>query len=146
MLQELYQELILDHGRSPRNHGVLADANCQQEGHNPLCGDRVTVYVLEQAGVIKDVQFTGDGCAICIASSSLMTEFLKGRTVAEAKQVFSQFQSAILEPETSSTVELGKLAALQGVARYPMRVKCATLPWHTLVAALDKEKKTVCTE
>jgi len=146
MLQDLYQEMILDHGRAPRNHGVLVSANCCHEGYNPLCGDRVKVYVFEQEGVIKEVQFTGDGCAICIASSSLMTEMLKGLAVEAARALFDSFHQVLMDPRSSEAEELGKLAALKGVSRYPMRVKCATLPWHTLFAALSGENKLVSTE
>ena len=146
MLQSLYQELILDHGRSPRNHGALPKATHSQEGFNPLCGDRVTVYLIEQNGTIVDMSFEGEGCAICMASASLMTESLKGMKIEEAKRLFGDFHESLMNVDQVSSKDLGKLNALQGVSHYPMRVKCATLPWHTFVSSLDKTDKMVSTE
>jgi nitrogen fixation NifU-like protein len=139
-LDELYQSLILDHNRSPRNRGPLAGANCCAEGYNPLCGDHVTVSIRVENGVVKDVKFEGSGCAISTASASLMTETLKGKTLEEAKALFEKFHGLL----TGETVEddqgpgLGKLAVFSGVCKYPSRVKCATLAWHTVHAALAK--------
>ena len=146
MLKDLYQDLILDHGRAPRNHVVLNHATHSQEGYNPLCGDRVTVYLFEQQNVISDVSFTGEGCAICMASASLMTGALKGLSIEDAKALFDDFHATLMNADLPPSAQLGKLAALRGVSRYPMRVKCATLPWHTLLAALGKTNQPVSTE
>jgi len=138
-LRELYQEVILDHHRRPRNFGALENANCRSEGYNPLCGDRVTVYALVEDDVIQDVHFDGTGCAICMASTSVMTEALKGRTLAEMESLFGSFHELVTGPpdETADTEGLGKLAVFFGVREFPVRVKCATLPWHTLKAAIE---------
>jgi len=148
-LRELYQEIILDHNRRPRNYRCPADANREAHGDNPLCGDRVTVYLTLQDGVVKDVGFQGRGCAISMASASLMTELLKGKTEAEARALFRRFHGTITGkavPEEQDDPEADKLAVLSGVREYPMRVKCATLSWHTLLAALDRENRPVSTE
>lgn len=142
-LQELYQEVIVDHNRRPRNFGRLADANRQADGYNPLCGDRLTVYLkVADDDTIQDISFEGEGCAISVASASLMTEQLKGRPVAEAEQLFGGFRKLVMgeggEPDIES---LGKLAALGGVRAYPSRVKCATLCWHTLQSAVQGESE-----
>jgi nitrogen fixation protein NifU and related proteins len=148
-LRDLYQEMILDHSKRPRNFGDLAGANRHAEGYNPLCGDRETVYVRLEDDVLKDVGFRGSGCAISTASASMMTESLKGRTRAEAEALFERFHDLITGRDGDSKPgrpELGKLAVFSGVREFPVRVKCATLPWHTLKAALAGEEKTVSTE
>ena len=134
-LRDLYQEVILDHNRRPRNRGPLPGANRRAEGNNPLCGDRVTVYLEVEDGRILDVAFEGAGCAISTASASLMTEALKGRTVEEARGLFRGFHELLTQGKEGE--DLGKLAVFTGVREYPMRVKCATLAWHALMAALD---------
>ena len=143
-LRELYQEVILDHNRRPRNFGALPSANHQAEGYNPLCGDKVTVFLDLQDGRIQDVAFQGAGCAISTASASLMTEALKGKTAEEAREIFHDFQGLVTKGEDSE--DLGKLAVFAGVREFPMRVKCATLAWHTLLAALDDKNQSVSTE
>lgn len=136
-LNELYQEMILDHNRNPRNFGVLADANRKAEGNNPLCGDHFTVFLKLEDGVIKDVKFEGAGCAISKASASLMTEQLKGKTTAEAQTCFDGFQNMVTTGHGEEA--LGKLCVLSGVHKFPMRVKCAILSWHAMLAALKGE-------
>ncbi|MCC7147206.1 MAG: SUF system NifU family Fe-S cluster assembly protein [Phycisphaeraceae bacterium] len=147
-LSELYQELILDHSKHPRNLGALADASHQAEGFNALCGDRVTVFLKLASGRVEGASFAGKGCAICTASASMMTEEVKGQTLAEVEKLFTRFHDLLTSP--AEPVEdldtLGRLASLAGVRRFPMRVKCATLPWHTLKAALDKKTGAVSTE
>ncbi len=146
-LRELYQQLIIDHGRKPRNFGSLQNANHSKEGFNPLCGDKITVFVLEEKGVIKDVKFEGCGCAISMASASLMTQALIGKTVAEAQNLFDHFHQLVTEGKADiSDDELGKLIVLGGVSEYPARVKCASLCWHTAIAALQDSDETVTTE
>ncbi len=137
-LRELYQELIIDHGRHPRNFGKLNDATCHKEGYNPLCGDKVTLYLLEKNGVVEKIQFEGSGCAISMASASLLTECLKGKTKPEFEEIFNAFHQLVTIGNLSEdlTLKLGKLAALAGVFEYPARVKCATLAWHTMKEAL----------
>jgi nitrogen fixation NifU-like protein len=146
-LRELYQEVILDHSKRPRNVGEL-EGGLHAQGHNPLCGDRLTVYLDLQDGVVRDVRFRGEGCAISTASASLMTEAVRGRTPDEALELFERFHEAVtgaadVEIDTEG---LGKLAVLTGVRRYPMRVKCASLAWHTLDAALRGRGESVTTE
>ena len=136
-MRELYQEMILDHHRHPRNFGRLATANRHAEGFNPLCGDRVTVYALVEGDVIRDLSFEGAGCAICMASCSLMTEALKGESVADAEALFGRFHDLVTEG-TPDMDALGKLAVFEGVREFPVRVKCATLPWHALRAAIHQ--------
>ena len=140
-LRDLYQETILDHGKNPRNFGKLEDANHQAQGHNPLCGDRLTVFVKTDGGRISDVTFEGNGCAISMASASMMGETLKGMPVEEANEVFRSFHD-LVTAETDGTPEedLGKLVVFSGVREFPVRVKCATLAWHTLRAALEDQK------
>ncbi|HYO16771.1 MAG TPA: SUF system NifU family Fe-S cluster assembly protein [Thermoanaerobaculia bacterium] len=146
-LRDLYQEVILDHNKRPRNFGVLPGANRSAEGHNPLCGDRVTVFLdVDGAGRIQGISFEGAGCAISTASASLMTEALKGRSVEEARELFQEFHRLVTTGEGAGAPELGKLAVFTGVREYPMRVKCATLAWHTLQAALDQRDRPVSTE
>ena len=146
-LRELYQELILDHSKRPRNVGTL-EGDLHADGHNPLCGDRLTVYLDVQDGVVRDVRFRGEGCAISTASASLMTEAVRGRTAAEVRALFERFHGAVTgPPDIEVDIEgLGKLAVLTGVRRYPMRVKCASLAWHTLDAALRGRGESVTTE
>lgn len=144
-LRELYQEIIIDHGREPRNFGKLAEANHSHDGFNPLCGDKLTVYVQVADHKIVDVKFIGDGCAISVASASLMTEAMKGKAIAEFEHFFSVFHEVITTGKEPSE-DIGKLAVFVGVAEYPMRVKCATLAWHTLKAALANDPKPVSTE
>jgi len=144
-LQDLYQEVILDHNRRPRNFRPLSDGR-RAEGFNPLCGDRVIVFVRLDDGVITDVSFQGSGCAISKASASLMTESVKGKTVADAAALFERFQQMITAPPDAPTERLGKLNVLAGVRQFPIRVKCASLPWHTLRAALDSSGEVVSTE
>jgi nitrogen fixation protein NifU and related proteins len=146
-LRDLYQEVILDHNKRPRNFGVLPGANRSAEGYNPLCGDRVTVFLdMDGAGRIRGISFEGAGCAISTASASLMTEALKGRSVEEAREMFQGFHKLVTTGEGAGAPELGKLAVFTGVREYPMRVKCATLAWHTLQAALDQKDQPVSTE
>lgn len=145
-IRELYQSMIIDHGRSPRNFKVLEGANHQQEGYNPLCGDQLTVYLIEEAGVIKEASFQGCGCAISMASASLMTETVKGKTVEEAREIFEGFHQCLLESGEAGELP-SKLKVLLGVKAYPSRVKCATLAWHALVGAVgDDNAMMVSTE
>ena len=146
-LRDLYQEVILDHSRSPRNFGPLQPSNRQAKGNNPLCGDKFTVYVLVEDGIVKDLSFEGRGCAISTASASLMTELLKGRTEDDAQAMFERFH-AVVTGEKGEALDdgLDKLNVLAGVRGYPMRVKCATLAWHTLKAALKQTDESVVTE
>ncbi len=135
-LKELYQEVILDHYRKPRNYAELPGANRRAGGHNPLCGDKVTIYLQIEDGMVKDVTFQGAGCAISTASASLMTEEIKGKSVEEARAVFHRFRDLVTAGDEEHE-DLGKLEALAGVREIPVRVKCATLAWHTMKAALD---------
>ena len=145
-LREIYQEVIFDHYRAPRNYRPLAGANHKAEGYNPLCGDKVTVYLKVDDGVIKDLSFEGVGCAISTAAASLMTEALKGKKVADVEHFFQDFQHMVTGADTSPQPQLGKLEVLAGVREFPSRVKCATLAWHTLLAALKGERRPVSTE
>ena len=140
-LTELYQEVILDHNRKPRNFGPLDDANRQAEGKNPLCGDHVTVELCVHGDIISDVKFTGHGCAISRASASLMTAAVKGRTRADAEALFARFHAMVLGRTAGTKEELGQLIVFSGVSRFPVRVKCASLAWHTLQAALASEAR-----
>lgn len=144
-LRDLYQEVILDHYRHPHNFGPLAGANRHAEGFNPLCGDRLTLHLKMVDGVIEAARFEGEGCAISTASASLMTDALKGKTEAEAEALFAVFH-ALLTGETPASTTLGKLQVLAGVREFPTRIKCATLAWHTLHAALREESQPVSTE
>lgn len=145
-LRELYQQVILDHNKQPRNFRVLDPASHQAKGHNPLCGDRVTVYLdVDADGVIQDISFQGQGCAISTASASLMTTMLKGKTQAEADALFNKFH-ALVTSDAEPTDDLGKLTVLGGVREYPSRVKCATLAWHAVQAALENQAEPVKTE
>lgn len=147
-LYELYQSLILDHNRRPRNCGTVADADCHADGYNPLCGDRITVTMRLDGDRITEIAFEGTGCAISTASASLMTDSLKGKTVEEAKALFAKFHGLLTENATvdSQGPELGKLKVFSGVCQFPARVKCATLAWHTLSAALENRVGVVSTE
>jgi nitrogen fixation protein NifU and related proteins len=144
-LQDLYQEVILDHNRRPRNFRAL-DGGTKAEGFNPLCGDRVTVFLHVHDGVVTDVSFQGSGCAISKASASLMTESVKGKTVADVAALATRFQQMITAPPDAPLERLGKLNVLAGVRQFPIRVKCASLPWHTLRAALNAREEVVSTE
>ena len=146
-LRDLYQEVIFDHNRSPRNFRVMQDANREVEGFNPLCGDRLTLFLKVEEGTITDASFQGSGCAISTASVSLMTEIVKGKTEQEAMELFETFHKMTTGKEQDISLEaVGKLAVLAGVREYPARVKCATLAWHTLDAALKNEAKSISTE
>lgn len=151
-LRELYQEVILDHGRTPRNFHKPDGANHHAHGHNPLCGDKITVHLKVKGDTVEDVGFEGSGCAISMASSSLMTEVLKGKPVAEVHALFHRFHDLITGSHDSSEDEkvdpddLERLMVLSGVREYPMRVKCATLAWHTMEAAIQGEADKVSTE
>jgi len=147
-LRALYQELIIDHGRKPRNFGQLDNANHVKEGFNPLCGDKLTVYlIINDNELIEDIRFEGCGCAISMASASMMTQTLKGKTVAEAEALFADFHSLVMGEKSDELKDrLGKLAVLGGVSEYPARVKCASLAWHTVRASLQNETGVVCTE
>ena len=146
-LRNLYQEVIFDHNRNPRNFHALADANRKADGFNPLCGDQLTVYMkLNDAGVIEDVSFEGKGCAISTASASIMTEILKGKTEQDAEALFRAFQGIVTGKDDADGATLGKLQVLAGVRDYPARVKCATLAWHTVHAALANDGGKVSTE
>jgi nitrogen fixation NifU-like protein len=147
-VRELYQTTILDHNKRPRNFRVPERANRAARGDNPLCGDKITVHALVEDGVVKDVGFQGSGCAISKASASLMTESVKGRPLEEVEALFGRFHGLVTGPPTGpvDASDLGKLAVFAGVREYPVRVKCATLAWHTLRAAVRGETATVKTE
>ncbi|WP_411727229.1 Fe-S cluster assembly sulfur transfer protein SufU [Methyloglobulus sp.] len=146
-LRDLYQEVIFDHNRNPRNFRIMADADRQVEGFNPLCGDRLTLYLKMDDDRIVDASFQGSGCAISTASVSLMTEIVKGKTGQEAEELFKKFHEMTTGKDEEINLEaVGKLAVLAGVREYPARVKCATLAWHTLDAALKNEQKSISTE
>ena len=146
-LRDLYQEVILDHNRYPHNFRALDGANRHADGHNPLCGDRLAVYVKLDGETITDVSFLGSGCAISKASASLMTDAVKGRTIDEARRLFEEFLALVTdEGAVCYPASLGKLAVFAGVREYPTRVKCASLAWHTLRAAVDDRHEVVSTE
>jgi nitrogen fixation protein NifU and related proteins len=145
-LRDLYQEVIFEHYKAPRNHHALASANHVAHGHNRLCGDQVTVYLQVQDGVIADLSFEGAGCAISTASASLMTDALKGKTLGEAEHLFEAFHRMVTGGDAGPDPALGKLEVLAGVREFPARVKCATLAWHTLQAALKQRTAPVSTE
>jgi len=147
-LRELYQEVILDHNRRPRNFQKLEGANRTAEGYNPLCGDQIAVYLILEDGVIRDISFLGSGCAISKASASMMTATLRGKTAMEAEAIFETFHKMVTADlsRTFDPLEMGKLAAFAGVREFPIRVKCATLPWHTVRAALEGKHEPVSTE
>lgn len=144
---ELYQEVIIDHSKRPRNFRVLEGADRKAEGYNPLCGDRLVLYLKMDGERIADVSFQGSGCAISTASASIMTSELKGKTKKEAEEMFEKFHQMVTgRPNGSWEEKLGKLAAFSGVSQFPVRVKCASLCWHTLKAALEEKKETISTE
>jgi len=145
---ELYQQVILEHNKKPRNFHKIEGASHAAEGYNPLCGDHLNIYLQVNNGVIEDISFVGDGCAISRASASMMTTSLKGKSTEEAKKLFEQFHNLIigeLKPDRDANT-LGKLTIFSGIWQYPARAKCATLAWHTMKGALDKEKKAISTE
>ena len=145
-LDDLYQEVVLDHNKRPRNSGRLATANREADGYNPLCGDRITVYLEVEDDVITGISFEGTGCAISTASASLMTEGVKGKTLEEAKALFDGFHGLVTKGAESVRADLGKLVVFAGVGRFPARVKCATLAWHTVKAAMENVSEPVTTE
>jgi nitrogen fixation NifU-like protein len=145
-LGDLYQEVILDHNRRPRNFRAMEQASRTQEGYNPLCGDRLMLYVKLEGDRIVDVAFQGSGCAISKASASLMTEALKGKTLDQARTLFDRFHQMVTSAPDTTAPDLGKLSVLSGVREYPTRIKCASLPWHTFKAAVSGEQGTVSTE
>jgi nitrogen fixation protein NifU and related proteins len=146
-LKTLYQEVIVDHNRHPRNYHKLEGANRVAEGFNPLCGDQLTLYLRLEDDVIRDISFEGAGCAISTASASLMTEHLKGKTEVQAQALFDRFRTLVTDDgPAADSADLGKLSVLEGVKEFPARVKCATLCWHTLHSALNNEQNPVSTE
>jgi len=145
-LRDLYQEIILEHSRKPKNAGTLDDADGEAKGNNPLCGDRISVYVKLEGGRIADAKFDARGCAISVASASMMTDLLKGKTVDEAKAESERFTGFLTGKDAPDLAEDDELAALTGVREFPTRIKCATLPWHTFAAALDGNDTDVTTE
>jgi nitrogen fixation NifU-like protein len=147
-LRALYQEVILDHSKRPHNHRAMADATRAAQGYNPLCGDKISLFVKLDGGRITDISFQGSGCAISTASASILTETLKGKTLAEAEALFQTFHNLVTgkTPSKGSSQELGKLAVFSGVSQFPVRVKCATLAWHTLRSALAGGQGPVSTE
>jgi nitrogen fixation protein NifU and related proteins len=147
-LKALYQEIILDHNRNPRNFKKMENASCSVDGYNPLCGDHYTIFLKMEHEVIAEISFQGSGCAISKASASVMSTVLKGKTRKEAELLFEQFHHLVRGENKSekSVEELGKLAAFAGVSEFPARVKCAILPWHTMKNALEEKSETVSTE
>jgi nitrogen fixation NifU-like protein len=140
-LSDLYQEVILDHNKRPRNFRAIESPTHRAEGYNPLCGDRLNLYVQVDGDIITDVAFQGTGCAISKASASLMTDAVKGHTVGEARELFQRFRNVVTTPPDQPVEDLGKLSVLAGVREFPVRVKCASLAWHTLNAALEREQQ-----
>ena len=147
-LRELYQQVILDHNKSPRNFRVIEHPTQEADGYNPLCGDSIHIYLEMENDIVKDVSFQGSGCAISKASASLMTSILKGKTKEEAEKLFNNFHDLVTGKlgDNSGTDELGKLAVFTGVQEFPVRVKCASLAWHTMISALNKRGEKVTTE
>ena len=145
-LKDLYRDVIIDHNRNPRNFGRLEPADAHAEGFNPLCGDRLDLYLALDGDRIRDLRFEGKGCAISVASASLMTEALKGRTRADAQRYFDAVHGLLTRADYTPAMDLGKLASLSGVREFPVRVKCASLCWHTLNAALANQAQSVSTE
>jgi nitrogen fixation protein NifU and related proteins len=147
-LKDLYQEVVLEHSRAPRNYREMEAASCKAEGFNPLCGDHFTVYLDLQGDSIRDISFQGSGCAISKASASMMTQSLKGKTMAEAEEIFGRFRDLVAgqSPTEENRAELGKLKVFSGVSRFPVRVKCATLAWHAMHAAMHREQQAASTE
>lgn len=145
-LSDLYQEVIVDHSKRPRNMRRPADATHAADGHNPLCGDSISIFVTLRDGRVEDVGFEGRGCAISVASASLMTDMIKGKTVAESRAIFQAFHRMVTGKDELPDEGLDKLAAFEGVRDFPVRVKCATLAWHTLQAALEGRAQPISTE
>ncbi|HEY6444588.1 MAG TPA: SUF system NifU family Fe-S cluster assembly protein [Candidatus Acidoferrales bacterium] len=146
-LRDLYQDVILEHSKAPRNYRELPAATHKAEGFNPLCGDRFTIYVTTEGDSIRDITFQGSGCAISKASASMMTQSLKGKSTAEASKIFERFHNLVTGQQSSNgDAELGKLTVFSGVCEFPVRVKCATLAWHTLQAALEDKQEPISTE
>jgi len=145
-LRDLYQEIILEHSKAPRNYRELPAANHKAEGFNPLCGDHFMLYLDMDGDKIRDIGFQGSGCAISKASASMMTQSVKGKTKQEAEALFSEFHKLVTGQSNGNHFDGGKLAAFSGVSEFPVRVKCATLAWHTLYAALEGEQESVSTE
>ena len=137
---ELYLEVILDHNKNPRNNGTLEQYTNHAEGHNPLCGDNISIQVIVENGLVQETKFTGSGCAISTASASILTETIKGKTVDEISKLFQDFHTLVTNKESKK--DMGKLSIFEGVKKYPARVKCATLSWHALMAALEDKKET----
>jgi nitrogen fixation protein NifU and related proteins len=145
-LRELYQDVILEHSKAPRNFRQLQSANHKAEGYNPLCGDHFTIYIDLAGDSIRDISFEGSGCAISKASASMMTQIVKGKSKEEAAKLFEQFHKLVTGQPNGDREDLGKLAVFAGVSEFPVRVKCATLAWHTLQAALEGKQEKVSTE
>lgn len=145
-LKNLYQEIILDHNRAPRNFHAMEDADYSAEGFNPLCGDKITVFLKIENDIVKEASFLGSGCAISTASASLMTEAVVGKKIEEAQKLFDAIRALLTTDIVSTELNVGKLQVLTGVKEYPSRVKCATLAWHTLQAALKHDTKIISTE
>lgn len=145
-LRDLYQEVILDHNRQPHNNHDMDDASLSADGYNPLCGDKLSLYLKTEGDKIVDASFTGCGCAISTASASLMTDYLKGKSIAEVRHLFDDFHDMVTREDVPPNKSLEKLVVLAGVKAYPSRVKCATLAWHTLIAAVDNQGKVATTE
>jgi nitrogen fixation NifU-like protein len=145
-LRELYQDVILEHSKAPRNYRELPLANHKAEGYNPLCGDHFTLYVDLEGDRVRDISFQGSGCAISKASASMLTQVVKGKTRAEAQKLFEKFLQLVKGEGNGNHAELGKLAVFSGVCEFPIRVKCATLVWHTLQAALEGKQEAISTE
>jgi nitrogen fixation protein NifU and related proteins len=145
-LRELYQDVILEHSKAPRNYRELPAANHKAEGYNPLCGDHFTIYLDLEGGAIRDVTFQGAGCAISKASASMMTQSVKGKSKEEAEKLFERFHSLVTGHAEGDSEALGKLAVFAGVSEFPVRVKCASLAWHTLLAALQGKQEPISTE
>ena len=137
---DLYMEVILDHNKNPRNKGTIDDHTNHADGHNPLCGDKISLDLIIEKDTVKDIKFTGSGCAISTASSSLLTEYIVGKNISEIRHLFEEFHD-LVTTDKSNTENLGKLSVFEGVKKYPARVKCATLAWHTLIAAIDGEEE-----
>ena len=149
-LRELYQEVILDHSKRPHNFGPLPEASASSSGFNPLCGDEATIYVRVEDGIVREARFEGKGCSISTASASMMTDAVRGKTLAQIEELFERFHALITAPPDRAadnpSPELGKLAVFSGVSEFPVRVKCASLPWHTLRAALNGKDEPITTE
>lgn len=135
-LKELYQQIIVDHSQHPHNFCILKKPNCTKEGYNPLCGDKIILYINKQNGIITDICFQGSGCAIATASTSMMTDAIKGKNIDEVLKLFTEFLNLVTTGKTKNAEKLGKLMVFACVAKFPMRIKCATLAWHTLKSAL----------